>query len=551
MLDTTKKIQRSAEIAGILIKYGFEDLVARLPWNKKQTNSTDTTLTTSEQDLYKRIRQALEELGPIFVKLAQTLSTREGMFPDELILEFKKLEDQVDGEQNLDITSYLESELDIKVSEHFQEVDLEPLAAASISEVFKAKLKTGEKVILKLRRPNIIDKVQIDLALIKDLAQMLHNYQPKLRNLNLPLIASSFEQTILEELSFDNERKNMLRFAENFEENPNIYVPKVYEAYSNDAILCMEFIDGIKITDLPKDSEAYNIPEIVQSGLHLYLDQIIHHGFFHGDPHPGNILVRENNQIVFLDFGNMGKLLASDKKQLESFIFSVVLGDIDWLSDVIKETAIVQNIKDDATFKRSIAEILDMIENSSLGEINVSVIIDKLWEIIIDNALYFPEYIYQLIRGITLMEGIGRKLYPELSIYASLRPYAKNLFLKRIEPKNLWKENKAMLSSYMRMFYTLPENLNHLISQLKSGNIQHNHQIDGLNGINQTVKRGVSKIVLAIMFMSLLLLSGFIIVADLEPKALGLPVWALVFLIAALGIVLLFIRNYIKDKKRQ
>src|SRR5699024_5217046 len=202
---------------GILIKYGFEDLVARLPWNKKQTNSTDTTLTTSEQDLYKRIRQALEELGPIFVKLAQTLSTREGMFPDELILEFKKLEDQVDGEQNLDITSYLEAELDIKVSEHFQEVDLEPLAAASISEVFNAKLKNIENVILKLRIPIINDKVQIDLALIKDLAQMLHNYQPKIRNLNLPLIASSFEQTILEELSFENERKNMLRFAENFE----------------------------------------------------------------------------------------------------------------------------------------------------------------------------------------------------------------------------------------------------------------------------------------------------------------------------------------------
>lgn len=551
MFDATRKIQRSAEIASILIKYGFDDIVDRLPWTKKQLSRLKIVRSKGVEGIYERIRAAIEELGPVFVKLAQTLSTREGLLPSELIEEFKKLEDQVEGVQNTDIVQLLEKELGILTSDHFLAIDSQPLAAASVSEVFSAELISGKKVILKVRRPNIIDRVKVDLALIRDIALILSTYQPKFRNLNLPMIAKSFEQTTLEELSFSNERLNIKRFAKNFKSHKNLYVPKIYEQYCTDSVLCMEYIDGIKITEMNPNDLNYDIPTIVNEGLNVYLEQIIEHGFFHGDPHPGNLMVLKNNKLVFLDFGNMGRLIESDQKQLESFIFSIVLGDVDWLAEIITEVAIVKNIKDEALFKRSLAEIIDMVQNASLGEININSIVQKLWVIIFDNGLYFPEYIYQLIRGLTLMEGIGRKLYPELSLYESIKPYAQKIFLKKLEPKNLWKENRGMLISYMRLIYRVPKDLNQLINLFKSGNIKHNHQIAGLTGINRTVRIGVNKVVLSLIFMSLMILSGFIILADLQPKLLGLPIWSLVFLGAGFLILLLIVRNNVVDKNTE
>lgn len=549
MIDTTKKIQRSAEIVRVLLKYGFDDVVARLPWANKQLVRMKIIPHKEGDHVYQRIRAAIEELGPIFVKFAQTLSTRDGLFPEEMIAEFKKLEDQVQGVQNLNITQLLENELKIDVSEHFQEIDTEPMAAASISEVFSAILKNGKKVILKVRRPEIVDKVKVDLSLLKDVAQILHTYRPRLQNLNLPMIVCSFENTILEELSFSKEKSNIERFARNFKEDPLIYVPKVYTDYCTDSIICMEYIEGIKITNLVENHQNFDLKEIVQKGLKNYLDQIIVYGFFHGDPHPGNLMILNNGKFVFLDFGNMGKLLESDKKQLESFVLAIVLKDVDWLVDIITEVAIVKDIQDYPAFKRSIAEIIDMIENASLGEINLNIVIKHLWEIIFENSLYFPEYIYQLIRGLSLMEGIGRKLYPELNLYETIAPYANQILRNKLEPRNLWNKNKKVLITLLRFGANLPKEINQLISMLKAGNIRHNHEISGLLGMSKNVRIGVNKIVLSILFLSFVILAGAIIIADNDPKLLGLPVWSLIFIACAFLILLLIVRNTIGDRK--
>lgn len=548
MLETTRKIQRSAEIVRVLLKYGFDDVVARLPWTNKQLLRMKVIRHKEEDSVFKRIRAAIEELGPIFVKFAQTLSTRDGLFPVELIIEFKKLEDQVQGVQTLDIIQFLTDELMINVSDHFMEIDTQPIAAASISEVFYAVLKSEKKVILKVRRPEIIDKVKVDLSLLRDVAHILHTYQPKLQNLNLPMIVRSFELTLLDELSFSKEKSNIERFARNFRLDPLIHVPKIYADYCTDSILCMEYIDGVKITDLVYNNQSFDLETLVQNGLKNYLDQIIKYGFFHGDPHPGNLMILKDGRFVFLDFGNMGRLLDTEKKQLEFFVLAVVIKDVDWIVDLITEVAIVKNIKDYSALRRSVSEILDLIENASLGEINLNIVIDHLWKIVYENSLYFPEYIYQLIRGLSLMEGIGRILYPELNLYESISPYANDILRRKLNPRNIWKENKGLLISLLRFGIGLPKELNQLITMLKAGSIKHNHEISGLLGMSKNVRIGINKIVLSILFLSFVILAGTIIIADNVPKFLGLPVWSLIFIGFAFLILLLIMRNSISDK---
>lgn len=549
MLDAKRKIQRSTEIVKILLKYGFDDIVSRLPWANKQLVKLRVIESSDSYTVYERIRKAIEELGPIFIKLAQTLSTREGLLPDELILELRKLEDQVDNTVQFDHITFIEEELSIKIDEHFRAVGQEPLASASISEVYEAQLLDGSTVVLKIKRPSINEKVHVDLTLLKELARILTNYQPKLRNLHLPLIVNSFEKTILEELSLKNEQSNIDRFSKNFMDNQYIYVPKLYKEYCTDAILCMEKIDGVKITALKNFNPLkLDVAALVQKGLNLYLEQIIIYGFFHGDPHPGNILIRPDGRIVFLDFGNMGILLPSDKKQLENFVFAVVIADVLWLAEIIEEVALAENITDRRGFHRSLSEIIDMVQHASLGDMDVNMVVEKLWNIILKNGLYFPDYMYQLIRGVTLMEGIGRQLNPGINLYESLKPFAKQLLYKKIQPKEFLNENRSILLSYLRLFARFPQDLNQLINQLKSGKVKHNLEVSGLKGVNRTVQEGVNKIVLAIFFLSLMLLSGATIIANSDPKFLGLPVWSLVFLFLSVIVAFLFLRRGFSDR---
>ena len=441
MQNSAKKLQRSSHIISVLAKYGFRDILNRLPWNTNKT-SLEIGIDVTNISVYRRIRMALEELGPAFVKLGQSASTREGLLPQELIEELRFLEDRVDP-FTIDIRSYIEEELEINFDEHFSTIEPEPFAAASISQVYRAKLIDGQDVVVKVRRPQVDEVLKTDLSLMRDIARILVGYSEPLHNLNLPLIVDSFAATLIQEISLLNERYNIERFAKNFKGNDKITVPKVYPQISSDRILTMEFIDGVKVTDKDQlKSMGLDLEEIVDNGINLYLEQVIVHGFFHGDPHPGNLMVLPNGKLAFIDFGNMGKLLSIDRQNLEEFIQAAVSSNAVHLADTIEDVAIVSSIPDRARFERSLYEIFDLIDNVSLGDISLEFLFDKLWAIIGDNRLYFPEYIYQLIRGISLMEGIGRQLNPHLNIMKSIKPFANRIMRERMDPRYLFEKEK-------------------------------------------------------------------------------------------------------------
>jgi len=549
MQHSAKKIQRSSHIISVLAKYGFRDILNRLPWNTGKT-SLEIGVDVANISVYRRIRMALEELGPAFVKLGQSASTREGLLPQELIEELKFLEDRVDP-FSIDIKSYIEEELDIIFDDHFASIDPEPFAAASISQVYKAKLMDGKDVVVKVRRPQVDEILKTDLSLMRDIARILVGYSEPLHNLNLPLIVDSFATTLVQEISLLNERHNIERFAKNFKGNSKISVPKVYPKISSDRILTMEFMDGVKVTDKEKlQSMGLDLEEIVDNGINLYLEQVIVHGFFHGDPHPGNLLVLPNGKLAFIDFGNMGKLLGIDRQNLEEFIQAAVSSNAMHLADTIEDVAVVSNIPDRARFERSLYEIFDLIDNVSLGDISLESLFDKLWTIIGDNRLYFPEYIYQLIRGISLMEGIGRQLNPNLNIMKSIRPFANRIMRERMDPKYLFEKGKNKAFSFARDIEKLPDDLRGLFRQIKLGNFTLNHHLISAKSFTQILRKGVNRIVIGIMVLSLNMLAGMVIIAHVEPKFLGIPIWAWVFLGTSFSLSIYLFIAMIRAKNR-
>ena len=314
-------------------------MIARMG-KKPEESSVQSDEIISKGTVYERIRLVLEELGPTFVKLGQTFSNREDLLPPELIQELQKLQDRVEI-VDMNVNEILENEFNISVKEHFSEIVTQPLATASIAQVYKATLITGEEVILKIKKPDVLSVIEDDLLLIKDLVKLISTYSEIASKLNLKQAIATFEKSLLEEVSLVNERNNIKQFALNFKNNKETYVPIVYDEFSNNNVLCMEFIDGIKVTDKTELLHNNINPVVISEvGLRLFVSQILDYGFFHADPHAGNILVKKDGRVVFIDFGAVGKIQPNDKEILESLIVAFVAKNSNKIVRSLKKMAV-------------------------------------------------------------------------------------------------------------------------------------------------------------------------------------------------------------------
>ncbi len=504
------KIKRTVRLTQILAKYGFQDLRGRY-----SSSSASDELSSETSELaspYKRIRLAIEELGPTFVKFGQTLSSREDLLPKELIVELKKLQDRVPT-QELDIRTYLEDELGIDVDDHFTEVRDTPIASASIAQVYEASLRNGDQVILKVKRPHIKETIDSDLLILKDIVHFLSNYFDSIRKINLEYILQAFKKTLMEEVSFINETKNIQQFAQNFRGSEHIKCMKVYEDYSNDNLLCISRISGVKINDVEKiKSFGLSVNTIVDRGLDAFLTQILYHGFFHADPHPGNILVNSQGQITFLDLGAVGTMLPSDKLLLEDFVSSFIAKDVDNIIYIIKKMAVHIEIENEKNLKREISALLEMANANSLASIDTKVFFSKFSNILNENNIIMPDHIYLLVRGIVLMEGIGRELLPDMNIVEKLKPYVDDMIKKRLSMEHIQSQLMRKLQESYHLLDQAPHNLRVIAQKLEQGDLSIIVQSQELKNIQKQYKKNQSTNRLlaigCVFFMGGCLLSG-------------------------------------------
>ncbi|MDN3707424.1 AarF/UbiB family protein [Myroides ceti] len=544
-MNHIRKIKRLGNIFSILWKYGFDDVISRIA-SEKYLPDGFVKSKRGEQifqlSIYERIRLVLEELGPTYIKFGQTFSNREDLIPKELLTELEKLQDKVPAEK-MDLIQKIEEELSIQVSDHFEYIDLQPIASASISQVYKGKLLNGQEVVIKVKRSGIDTVIHSDLLIMKDLAQLLENYYEAAKKMNLLQIISSFENAILKELSFKNEFQNIEQFRRNFSQSQQVTVPKTYKEYSNDRLLCMEFIDGFKINDKQKIlSLGWNPDEIAQIGLNAYLKQILEDGFFHADPHPGNILLLENKQIVFIDFGSVGQMMVSEKEELENLIINFLLKDARRIIKNVKKLAISYNIKDEKALERDIHEIFTHLNSSSLKEINAGAILNRLKSILANNNVLMPEYIYLLMRGITLIEGIGKQLNPELNISDSIQPYIIKTAGKRFSPDKVAQKAFKNIRLIADTLQELPEETNRLFEKIKDDKLLINHEVKGLEDIRKTLQNVANRLTYAIIIAALSIGSSILLMAHIPPLLFGNSVLGLLgFLVSGfLGLIIIY-----------
>ena len=317
--------ERLGEIRAALKKYGFDKILGQSAKNKlkpiKNDEPEDNLLL--EDDVPVKLRLMLQELGTTFIKLGQLLSTRPDVVGDDIANELANLQDDNPAISYEEVKSIVERELNGNIDELFESFSHEELATASIGQVHEAKLITGERVAIKVQKEGITDKIDLDLKIMKFIANRADKWNSDLKKLNLPGIMDEFDRTIHKEIDYNNEFMNMQRIELNFTDNPNIHIPESYPKYCSSKVLTMEFIDGAKLSDVyESDSEEFDKKLLAKNLLDSYLQQLFIDGFFHGDPHPGNIMILENNVICYLDLGMMGIFDEDFKRNLLQFLTS-------------------------------------------------------------------------------------------------------------------------------------------------------------------------------------------------------------------------------------
>lgn len=543
----SQKTKRVMKLSGVIAKYGFDELFKRgelekyIPKNVKRKYS-DKIEEINSYTFYERIRMAIEEMGPVHIKFGQMLSNRKDILPEEFIIELQKLQDNVEVEK-IDVRKKLDLELGIDVNDYFSEIEENPMASASIGQVFRAKLKTGEKVVIKIQRENIRPVVEADLGIMKNLAKTLEKYYDDLKRMNISEIVESFEKMLNEELSLNNELNNMLRFANNFKNDSRIHVPVVYKTLSNDRILTMEMIEGFKITDAENIIKiGIETKKVARTGLDLYLTQFLKHGFFHADPHPGNIFIKENGQIVFIDFGAMGRLYPNERELLINLIIYSLKKDVKKMIETIRELAVKFEVADERKFERELYGLIELVDENSLENIDVVTIFEKARKIFSNNQILLSEDIYLLVKGIGQIEGIGRHLDPTLNITKVMRPYMNKIIKERMNPINIFKKGISKIETFSDNWLTLPTDMKILLEKIQNNELKHKHEIIGFDKFQKAFER----LILAIIISSLFVGSSILALANIPPKIFGISGLGLLgfFISGIMGINL-----FLKSKK--
>ena len=520
-----EKIKRIKKLADVLMKYGFEEILSRSELEKRLPKrivgrNRGKIKDIKSRTIYERVRMALEEMGPAYVKFGQMLSNRNDILPEEMISELQKLQDKVEI-QEVDIRKKLAEELNIIPEEYFQSIDEEPMASASIGQVFRAVLKNGEKVVLKVRRDNIDTIVETDLIIMKDMAKFLEKYDVNAKNINLLYIVETFENMLKKELSLTNERKNMERFENNFKGNEHLHVPVVYKELSNNRILCMEFIEGIKITDKEKiEKTGFNPKEIASLGLELYIKQVMKYGFFHADPHPGNIFLGKDGKVIFIDFGAMGTLYPYEIELLEELTLNFLQKDVKKMIATIKELALDYNISDEKRLERGFYDILSMVDGTSLEEINLVEIMERVKTLLSQNQVLLSEDMYLLVKGIGQIEGIGRHLNPQLNIMQEIGNNAQEIMIKRMSPKYILEKGMGKVGEFSENWLTLPSDLKRLLEKIQNNELKHRHELVGFENFQKIAER----LVMGLVLSSLIIGSSILVLANMPPHINGISV---------------------------
>ncbi len=553
--QTVKNITRLSQVINVLLKYSFEDVISntglkRFVPAKKQISWKRQDKSVFEYTRWERIRMVIEELGPSFIKLAQLLSNRPDILPEQLIYEFTKLQNQVPPFNFELAKDIVEKETGKTINEVFTYFDTKTIGSASIGQAYRARLKNGTDVVVKVQRPDAYNKVTTDIALLKDFVKLTESYFKSIGILNPKEVVEVFEKTMLNELDYEIEARNIEHFRHIFKSEKRIHIPKSFRKYSSTKILVTEFASGCKITDIDQ-IRAWGIdPEkLIKIGLELYFQQIFEYGFFHADPHPGNLLARPDGKITLIDFGMVGKLTSREKYDFSSFFIAMANQQPKIMANHMQRLASNTEIQNVSLLEKDLEILVDEFVTYDFEHRNLDELTSRLRKIVFDYKMSIPGTIFLLLRTLAILEGIGRIIDPEMKIVEVVKPYGFKLFKEQYSPKNLNYEFQYTLSNLFSLLYSSPLDLKFILKKIKNGKIYSHIELHGLDNFLRKIDVNTNKIVLSFLF-AVSLISGALMI-DVPPSRMasffGIPWISLISFIMALSfgfiLVIYLIRN--------
>lgn len=536
---TYRHLNRYQGILRVLFKYGFSDVLERLHIDQYLESGLQMINRKPREQIDKlsrpvRLRMSLEELGPTFIKFGQVLSTRSDFIPPEYLFELAKLQDDVPPFSYEEVESIFLAEMGHKPEELFAEFTREPAAAASIGQVHEGVLRDGDKVVVKVQRPEIEKIIAVDLEILAHIAALMEKYLEELQGHRPTSIVEEFARTISKEIDYSVEIGNIERFAKQFERNKTIYVPKVYRDLSCERILTMENIQGLKASDVDQlRKQGADLPLVAERGTNLIMEQIFVHGFFHADPHPGNIFILPDNHICFLDFGMMGRLSRQNRDDFTDLVLYIVArNERKVMESVLKLTNHYEDVNRDA-LSRDLSEMLDRYLYLPLKELEAGKILQDLLELVSRHQIFFKPNFYLMMKAITTVEGVGRILDPDLELLKLAQPFMKKVKSDRLRLNRIAEEAGLATSEYVDLLRDLPEELRSILSQLRQGRMKLEFEHRGLSDLRVALDQVSNRISFAIVLASLIIGSSLIILSGIPPKWNDIPIIGLIgFLLA-------------------
>jgi ubiquinone biosynthesis protein len=528
-LGIMRELPRLHEIASVFIRHGLGDFVQRIGIagvleRAGQIVHWGGSAESVKLDPAQRMRLALEELGPTFVKLGQVMATRVDLFPPRWIAEFEKLHAEVPPVPFEELLPELERSLGRSPFAVFREVETTAYAAASIAQVHRAKLQDGTPVVLKVRRPGVREKIEADLRLLRRVSEMIEAEIPEARRYRPAEIAAQFARSLEREADFVTETRNVERFAQNFARDPHIVIPRVYPQWTSDTLLVQEHVEGIPATNpAAVDAAGLDRKVLAARGAQAFLKQILIHGFFHADPHPGNVFYLPDHRMVIIDFGMVGRLSPQRRKQVIDLLAGLARMEEEPMLDVLLDWA-GEAYVDEVKLAADVNELVFDYEGMALKDIRIGAVLRQFAAIVREHSIVLPSDLSLMFKALITLEGLGRQYDPEFHIVDQLTPLLRSALSERYQPGELARRGRGAFNDMLNLVSSVPRDFARLLREARRGKTRIDLDLKRLDSFGRQLDRTLDRVTMGIMTASLVIGSAIVLTVEGGPRVLGVPV---------------------------
>jgi len=528
------RLRRYKDVAHLLYKYGKSDLVRRAGLD--EAIADEAFAERADDGKPEELAADLERLGPAFIKLGQLLSTRADLLPSPYLEALGRLQDSIEPFSFADVERVIQEDLGFRISKGFASFDAEPIAAASLGQVHRAELRDGQQVAVKVQRPNIREGLAVDLATMDDIANFLDHHTTTGRQFNFVQMVAEFRRTLAQELDYRREANNLVRIASNLSTFRRIVVPRPIDDYSSSRVLTMEFVQGRKITSItPLMRQDFDGLALARELFRAYLHQIIVDGFFHADPHPGNVFLTDGGRIALLDLGMVSRLSSSRQDQLLKLLLAVSEGNGDRAASLALQIGDAQPDLDEGSLKRDVQDLVSRYQDMALGELQVGRVVMEISRAAGTHGIQLPPELTLLGKALLNLDQVGRTLAPEFDVNAALRLEGPELMQQRMRHSMSTASMFTAALETKEFLEHLPGRVNKFLDAVTNNELKLNIEVIDDGAVIHGLQKVANRITLGLLLASLIIGAAMLMRVETHFRLFGYPGFAMLFFLVAAG----------------